>query len=232
MEWWTAFMIGLAGSLHCVGMCGPIALALPYQGQHRSLAAANVLLYNGGRIFTYSMLGLVIGLLGKGLFLAGIQAYLSIGLGILFLAVALFSINIESGILKLGIIRQLNNWVKIQLGALLKQQRWYNFFGIGVLNGLLPCGLVYMGIAGAVMASSLWGSVQFMAFFGLGTLPLMLITALGGQFIDLKWRRKARRLMPYFLFLFAVLFLYRGLNFYLPLQFHLWEDMNQVPMCH
>jgi sulfite exporter TauE/SafE len=232
MELWTAFMIGLAGSLHCVGMCGPIALALPYQGQQPLQAAGNVLLYNMGRILTYSLLGMVIGLIGKGLFVAGIQAYLSMGLGVLFLIVALFSINLESGIYRLSFIQSLNNWVKKQLGTLLRNHRWYNFFGIGLLNGLLPCGLVYMGIAGAVTSASVLGSMQYMALFGLGTLPLMLATAIGGQFINLKWRQRARRLLPFFLLFFGILFLYRGLNFYIPLEFAFWEDMNNAPMCH
>jgi sulfite exporter TauE/SafE len=78
---WTAFTMGLVGSLHCVGMCGPIALALPYQNGSRWRAASNVLLYNLGRISVYALLGAVIGFLGKGLFLTGLQSYFSIGLG-------------------------------------------------------------------------------------------------------------------------------------------------------
>lgn len=229
---WTAFTMGLVGSLHCVGMCGPIALALPYQNGSRWRAASNVILYNLGRVFTYALLGTVIGLLGKGLFLAGVQAYFSIGLGVLLLLAAFFSINIERHLLMLPLLQKLNNWVKIQLGALLKQNSRGTLFLIGMLNGLLPCGLVYMAIVGAVTMPSILDGAFYMALFGIGTIPLMLSTAIAGQFISIQWRSRARRLIPVFLAAFALFFIWRGMQFAAPLEMRFWENMDDVPMCH
>ncbi len=232
MALWTAFTIGLLGSLHCVGMCGPIALSLPYQGGHRLYAAGNVLLYNLGRVVTYSLLGILIGLFGRGFFLAGFQSYVSIGLGIALLLVALFSINVESQLLRLPAMQRLNAWVKARLGGLLRQRGPGKLFLIGSLNGLLPCGLVYLAIVGALASGSILDSVLYMGLFGLGTIPLMLATALAGQFIKLEWRSRLRKLMPVFLLALALLFLFRGFNFDVPLEFRFWEDMQNAPMCH
>lgn len=229
---YTAFTIGLLGSLHCIGMCGPIALALPYQGQSRWQAAVNVLLYNLGRIGTYSLLGLFIGILGRGLFLAGFQTYISIGIGVLLLAVALFSINIEARLLRLPFLTKLNDWVKRRLASQLSRHGSSSLFLIGMLNGLLPCGLVYMAIAGAVAAGSVAGGLVYMALFGAGTIPLMLTTALAGQFINLRLRNRLRRAIPVFLIAFAILFIARGLQFQIPDDFRFWENLQQIPMCH
>jgi len=231
MALWTAFTIGLLGSLHCVGMCGPIALSLPYQGSQRVYAAGNVLLYNLGRVATYSLLGIIIGMVGRGFFLAGFQSYVSIGLGVLLLAIALFSINVESRLLQIPLMQGLNAWVKKQLGKLLRQRGPSRLFLIGLLNGLLPCGLVYMAIAGALAAGSIFDSALYMSLFGIGTIPLMMATALAGQFIKLQWRTRLRRLVPAFLVAFAVLFILRGLNFDVPAGLQFWNDVQNAPMC-
>lgn len=229
---WAAFLTGLLGSLHCVGMCGPIALALPYQGQNKWVASANVLLYNLGRVFTYSLVGTVIGLLGKGLFLAGFQAYFSIGLGVLLLIIALFAVNVEHRLMMIPALSKLNQWVKSKLSALLRRNDPQTLFFIGALNGLLPCGLVYMAIVGAVAMGSITQSALYMVLFGVGTIPLMLLTAVMGQFISLKWRNKIKRLLPVFLVAFAILFIARGINFAAPLALRFWENWDNVPMCH
>jgi sulfite exporter TauE/SafE len=232
MALWTAFMIGLVGSLHCVGMCGPIALSLPYQGKQRWMAALNVMLYNFGRVITYALLGLIIGIFGRGFFLAGFQSYVSIGLGVLLLFVAFFSIDIESHLLRLKHVRTLNTWVQKQLGRLLSKGGSNKLLYIGMLNGLLPCGLVYMGIVGAVTTDSLFNSALYMVSFGFGTIPLMLSTALAGQFITPQWRIRMRKLIPAFLVAFALLFIFRGLNFDVPIELRFWENMQEAPMCH
>ncbi len=229
---WTAFMIGLGGSLHCVGMCGPIALALPQQAGNQWLAAANVLIYNLGRVFTYILLGFIIGTIGKGIFIAGIQGYFSIALGILLLLVALFSINVEKKIVALYPIQRLQRWVGKNLGYLLKQNSRFGLFSIGVLNGLLPCGLVYMAIIGALTTGNIWSSGLYMGLFGAGTIPLMMATALAGQFITINWRNRIRRLFPLFLIAFAILFLVRGINFIDALDWRLLQNTGDLPACH
>ncbi|MEL7118736.1 MAG: sulfite exporter TauE/SafE family protein [Bacteroidota bacterium] len=232
MVWWTAFMMGLIGSLHCVGMCGPIALALPYHSEYKLQTIGNILLYQFGRILTYSLIGLVLGTLGMGLVLAGMQTYLSLGLGIVLLLAVIFSINLERQFLKLPFLNRLNFWVKSQLGQLMKKGSGSKLFLVGLLNGLLPCGLVYMAVVGALTTSNSTSGALYMASFGLGTLPLMLATSLAGQFIGISWRRKMRSLVPVFLVLIAMLFIYRGMNFYIPVEMRFLDDMNNIPMCH
>lgn len=229
---WSAFVVGIVGSLHCVGMCGPIALALPFQSTSRWHTIGNILLYNTGRILTYATLGVAIGFLGQTIAMAGMQIYLSIGLGGLMLVAALFSINLESKFLSFKPIHRLNTWVKKQMATLLQTNKRETLFGLGMLNGLLPCGLVYLAIIGAVGAGNAVHGAAYMALFGAGTLPLLLLTALFGQFIPVKWRGQIRKLIPVFLVLFALLFLYRGFQFEMPDTVRFWEVANSTPSCH
>lgn len=227
----SAFLLGFLGSLHCVGMCGPIALALP-RTEQRWGAAAGALLYNLGRILTYLLLGLIIGAFGRGLFLAGVQAWFSVLLGALLIVVALLSLNVEGYIKQIPIVHQLQNWVSRSMAKLLQKEGLATHFYIGALNGLLPCGLVYVAVAGAVLSDSWVQSALYMGGFGAGTLPLMLSTALAGQFINLNWRQKLRRLSPVLLGLFGLYFMARGINFHLPETLRFWEIGQEVPMCH
>lgn len=232
MALWTAFTIGLLGSLHCVGMCGPIAMSLPYQSSSRLKTAGNALLYNFGRIAAYGLLGGLIGLLGQGLFVAGFQRNTSVGMGILLLVIALFSINVESKILSLSAVNHFYFKIKNQLARLLKNQHKSSLFLIGFLNGFLPCGLVWLAIAGAVTMGSIFDGMSYMILFGLGTLPLMLLTSLAGNWAGLRFRNFLKKLMPAFLAGFALLFIFRGLNFHIPEDFNLWEAIQNLPMCH
>lgn len=229
---WTAFIVGLLGSLHCVGMCGPIALAMPFQTQNRWQTTGNILLYNSGRILTYSLLGTLIGFLGQTIALAGLQIYFSLGLGVLMLVVAVFSINIESHMQRIPLLFRLNTWVKERMAVLLRKEKLKTLFSLGMLNGLLPCGLVYLAIVGAVATANVWQGALYMALFGAGTIPLLLSTALLGQFIPLKWRGQLKRMLPVLYLFFALLFIARGLNFEIPDQIRFWEIGNNVPMCH
>jgi sulfite exporter TauE/SafE len=229
---WTAFTIGLFGSLHCIGMCGPIALSLPYQGAGRLPAVGNALLYNLGRTATYMLMGSVFGLLGKGIFLAGYQSALSIALGVLMIVMAFFSTDLESRLVRLPLLRGPLTRLKTALARLIQAKSSGSFFRIGLLNGLLPCGLVYMAIVGAVSTGSVAKGAAYMCLFGLGTIPLMLLTALAGNWIGPKVRRRIRVVLPFMLLVIAALLIFRGLNFDLPRGLELWEDSSNVPMCH
>lgn len=232
MFFWSAFSLGLIGSLHCVGMCGPIALALPFKSPRWIDTTKSILLYQVGRILTYSLLGFLLGLLGIGLFVAGLQTYISLGLGILMLMVAFLSIDLEGMVLRFPWIAQMNTWVKRQLSKRLSNAKPGSFFLIGMLNGLIPCGLVYMAVIGAItMPSSLEGAV-FMWSFGFGTLPLMLLSSFAGTKIGFSWRRKAQKMMPYLLMIIAVLFIYRGIAVHLPADYRFIQNWNDLPMCH
>lgn len=214
---WAGFLFGLLGSFHCVGMCGAIALALPGQaGVAPVRYAGGRLLYNLGRVTTYATLGAGAGLLGHGLRLVGAQQSLSIASGVLILALVAvperYSAQLASG---LGLGRPLA-WVKTTLGRLFQQASLPALFATGVLNGLLPCGLVYLALAGALSASGIAGAAAYMACFGLGTLPLMFGLALSGRLVPLLWRGRMRRAVPYAASGLAVLFIVRGLGLGIP----------------
>ena len=213
---WPAFVIGLVGSLHCVGMCGPIALALPVGFTTRLSMAFSRLHYNLGRVVTYTLLGGLFGVLGKGFALAGLQQFVSITLGIMLLVMVLTSVNTESKLLAWNPLNKLAIKVKIALGKLLGTSSQSSLFTLGLLNGLLPCGFVYLGIFGAINTGSPLNGMLYMALFGLGTLPLMLAVSLMGSVISVKVRVSSRRLLPVFMVAFSMLFIARGMNLGIP----------------
>lgn len=237
MDIWTAFLIGFIGSFHCVGMCGPIALSLPYQDTTKIKTASNVLIYNGGRILTYSFIGLIFGLIGQGIALAGFQQWLSIGLGILMLLAAFSIINFESQIVKIPILDKGFKKIRFHLGRLLtqKSQRKQTLLFVGLLNGFLPCGLVYLAVIGAVATGSVFKGSLYMAIFGIGTLPTMLSVALVGNLVSLKFRKNIQKVIPFMLFAMAILFILRGMNLGIPyISPELVQDTSGItaPVCH
>jgi uncharacterized protein len=214
---WAGFLFGLLGSFHCVGMCGAIALALPGAAGASPLRyVAGRVLYNLGRVSTYATLGAGAGLLGQSLRLAGVQQSLSIASGVLILLLVAvpgrYSARLAGA---LGFGRPLA-WVKATLGRLFQQPSLPALYATGVLNGLLPCGLVYLALAGALSAPGVAGAAAYMALFGLGTLPLMLGLSLSGRLVPLVWRGRMRQVVPYAASGLAVLFIVRGLGLGIP----------------
>lgn len=227
---WTAFTIGLLGGAHCVGMCSPIAMAV---GSSRPTSVLRrALLYNAGRLLSYGALGLVMGLLGRGLFLAGAQQYFSIGLGVALLLVAVLSIDVERYLLRLPGFERMYIGIRNALGRALKHEHRLAPLAIGLANGLLPCGLVYLAIVGAVSTDAWWKGAVYMAVFGLGTMPVMLGAVFFGRVLSVHYRNLFKKLHPVFLVLMAVLLLARGFNFHVPEGFFFWDQMSNVPMCH
>jgi len=222
----TALLLGVAGSLHCVGMCGPLMLALPLHSNSRMQAFGHALGYQTGRISTYVLLGLLFGLLGKGLSVAGFQQWLSVFAGVLLLVAAFFSMHWESTLWNIPGAQKVVGFLRRNIGHLLREQPTGATLGLGMLNGLLPCGLVYAAAAGAVAAADVWQGAGFMAFFGLGTLPLPLMLMLGAGKLSLNWRRRLRFMQPFLMFAAGVLLLYRGFN----LDLSLFE--SAVPPAH
>jgi sulfite exporter TauE/SafE len=213
----AGFTLGLVGSLHCVGMCGPLALALPVgnlSSPHRLVA---ILLYQSGRIATYALLGLLFGLLGRGFYLAGFQQLLSLGLGLL---IVLFAILYFIGMSRSFHVKGLNKlYLHLQktIGKLLKPGRGFaGFFAVGVANGLLPCGMVYVAVAAAVSVSNISSSVLFMAMFGAGTLPAMMTISYFGRVIPFSLRSSMRKAVPYFITAMGLLLILRGMNLGIP----------------
>ena len=212
----AALTMGMIGSFHCIGMCGPLAFSLPLKNNSDLAKFAGTLLYNSGRIVTYSALGLLFGLAGKSFSLFGFQQGLSITIGIVIL---LFLIAPKKWITQDGKhagVSKFRGMVREALGRLFFKRNYRSLFAIGLLNGLLPCGLVYMAIAGAVASADPFKSTLFMASFGLGTLPVMWSVSFFGNYIGIGMRQKIRAAYPGFMALVAFLLIIRGMSLNIP----------------
>lgn len=226
----TGFILGFLGSFHCIGMCGPIALALPVSGSSAWARLQGALLYNGGKTLTYMLLGGIFGLVGQGIAFAGFQQGLSIGLGVLLLLFA-FSYGRWNGGGKWAF------WtgkLKQQLGALFGKTGPKTLLSIGMLNGLLPCGLVWMGIAGAVAQGNAFQGAVYMGLFGLGVAPALIGITFLGNFIGMKFRNGMRRALPYMVAAMGLLLVVRGMNLgipYLSPQTATERGVHTIKMC-
>lgn len=213
---WIAISLGFLGSFHCVGMCGPIAMALPVHHLGWFKKILGILTYNLGRSLTYAAIGSLFGLLGQGFVMIGLQRYLSISLGIFILASVFIPQHVISKYKISNRIFQFFNQIKNNISSLFSRQKFSSLFFIGVLNGLLPCGLVYMSMAGAVASGNILNGALFMFFFGLGTLPLMLSVSWFSHLISLSFRSTVRKLVPYVMSVMAVMLILRGMNLGIP----------------
>lgn len=210
---WTAFIWGLLGSFHCVGMCGPIALALA--GKDRNKYLFNKLLYNSGRAVTYSLLGGLVGMLGFSLSLAGVQQWVSIVLGLSIIALAFFYKESEKWISGSTFSKSLIK-LKTQLGKSIKRGGSKAFFLTGLLNGFLPCGMVYMALMASLAFQSPIYGMAYMFVFGLGTFPVMILLMFSKDVFSLNFRMKMNKAMPYFVMFMGVLFVLRGMGWGIP----------------
>lgn len=206
-----AFMIGLLGSVHCIGMCGPLAFGVPSLKQGWFYLTVDKLSYQFGRIISYCLLGVLIGLVGRQIWLAGIQQGVSIFSGVLILLAAasrIFKIAIKSsGNILLQPFHAL-------FGYALKHRA--NHLIIGLVNGLLPCGFVYLALAGALNTGSVSSAAGYMFWFGLGTTPLMFIAALSVGFTSTMFRQRINKVVPYLMLFLGAWFILRGMELNIP----------------
>lgn len=212
---YLAFFMGFFGSLHCVAMCGPLVLALPSNGHSAWMAVANRVIYQFGRILTYGLLGLLLGLIGNSIAVKGWQQAISLLTGAFLIGMGLFNlfsahfpgiIRIQQKVMQ-PVIRKMGYWLYRPGGSLLA----------GVFNGLLPCGMVYMALAAALNADSVWGGGSFMVFFGLGTFPMMIAVSLLGSLVKSRIKFNLSRWLPVMLLIMGLWFLLRGANLDIPM---------------
>jgi sulfite exporter TauE/SafE len=211
----AAISLGFLGSFHCVGMCGPIALTIPVNRKSFFSVISGSAVYNLGRITTYALMGLLFGLIGQGVALAGWQSLLSIVLGSLIL-ILLFLPKISLIPMKLGTVMHFLESLKSKIRTLFGIHTFRSLFFIGFLNGLLPCGLVYLGIAGSVATGDALKGALFMAAFGLGTFPAMMTVTMIRDRINISFREKIRKTIPVFVGMMAILLILRGMNLGIP----------------
>lgn len=222
----TAFFFGLLGSFHCLGMCGPIAFVLPLNRQNRWIAFVQASLYHLGRLISYATIGLFFGFLGEGFYLAGFQQYLSIFIGFLMILITILPVTIFNKYKISTPFYLLISKVKVGMGLYLKKSSFKAFLSMGLLNGFLPCGLVYMALLGAISSGSSLGGVVYMLLFGFGTVPMMTGVLIFGNFIKLSIRNKIQKAIPIFVIIIGLLFILRGLGLGIPYLSPATEKLN------
>ena len=209
---YTALFFGLISSFHCIGMCGPIAMMLPVDHKNPSKKALQILTYHLGRLTAYGSLGLVFGILGRGFYLAGLQQTISITVGALMILVVVIPEKIFAKYNFSRPIYQLISKVKTALGSQFKRKSADALLTIGFLNGLLPCGLVYAALFGAIAMQNVTLSISYMLLYGLGTIPMMSAVVYVSNFLSFPIRNKLQKVIPIVSVIIGTLFILRGLG--------------------
>ncbi len=232
---WTGLAFGVLGSLHCVGMCGPIAVALPFSTESRAKMIFGRLLYNAGRTLTYALFGLMAGMLGEALRLTDYQQALSIVSGVVILIMIILPSRFMRRILPTKLAQFVYQRLDQTWTRVTGKRSVVSLFLIGILNGFLPCGLVYLALAGALGSASVLSSVMYMVLFGVGTTPVMFATSIVGPVLGVRGRRSLQRLIPVGATVLALLLILRGMSLGIP---YISPDMSprqsatQMDSCH
>lgn len=206
----SSLVIGLSASLHCAGMCGPLVMAIPMKSSNRFSKAFGILQYHLGKILIYALLGLTIGFVGMSVQLFRWMQWLSVVSGVLVILFAWakftkFSLG--------GKLQQLSTRFSGNLlRRLFKSDMPLKPFFFGLINGLLPCGLIYIALVNSLLAKSPTNSALAMVFFGLGTVPVL--TAV--RFVSSKFNWRSNRLVPLLITAVGLLMILRGLNLGIP----------------
>ena len=213
---YTAFLLGLISSLHCIGMCGPIAMMLPVSSHNPERKALQIMTYHLGRILSYAMIGLIFGILGRGFYLAGWQQGLSVFAGIVMIIMVTVPSTVFAKYNFSQPIFRLISKLKNKLGQQFSKSSFKSIFSIGLLNGVLPCGMVYASVFGALAMPQLYQSVLFMLFFGAGTIPLMSGVVYLQRLVTMPIRNKMQKIIPIAVACIGILFIARGLGLDIP----------------
>jgi sulfite exporter TauE/SafE len=231
---YTAFIFGLISSFHCIGMCGPIAMMLPVDRGNQAKKVSQILTYHLGRLTAYASIGLVFGLVGRGLYLAGMQQKMSIFIGVAMILVILIPEKVFARYNFSKPVFVLISKVKSTLGKQFKNKSYKSLFTIGLLNGFLPCGMVYVALFGAIAMQNEVLGVFYMILFGLGTVPMMSSVVYLQSFLTVPVRNKIQKAIPYVAVAIGIAFVLRGLGLGIP--YVSPSDMSlfvqSTPNCH
>ncbi len=212
----SALLLGLVTEFHCIGMCGPIALALPLKKDGKLSKVTSALLYNAGRAITYGIMGLFFGFFGQSFAMAGFQKWISLVMGTLMILYVIFPAIFKNRFDFDKLAFKYTGKLRFRLGKLFNKRTFSSLFIIGLLNGLLPCGPVYAALAGAIATGGALSGALFMFIFGIGTIPVMSALSLLGSKISLNSRKKLSKLIPVTIILIGFLFIMRGLGLGIP----------------
>lgn len=211
----TGFVLGISSSLHCIGMCGPIAMALPLNRNSNWSILSGSLQYNLGRVFTYAILGIIAGLFGLTVHTFGFLQWASIFSGIFLILFAWRKLLSRIPMLHAPNFL-LTNRLNSTLGKIIRSENPAKLFFLGGLNGLFPCGMVYAALLNAILAGSPASSSLAMISFGIGTLPAMIFVSFALGKISAERQRTFRRALPYILSIVGVVIILRGMNLNIP----------------
>lgn len=203
---WPAFIMGLAGSLHCIGMCGPLVMLHSHQSTIKKIT------YHLGRSFTYGILGITAGFMGASARLFAMQQHITIAAGVLLIVASLIP-----GWLARGEKAGMHVWTKLRkkITAGKAPNRIPSFVG-GMMNGLLPCGMVYVALIAALGMPDLWLAPAFMILFGLGTIPALLGISFGWKLLPQGHKLRIQQKLKYLTIVIGILFIVRGLGLGIP----------------
>jgi sulfite exporter TauE/SafE len=197
-------------------MCGPIAMMLPVDRENQAKKVTQILTYHIGRLTAYATIGLIFGLLGRGLYLAGFQQKMSIFIGISMIAVILIPERVFAKYNFSKPVFKLISKIKTSLGSQFKNKSYKSLFTIGLLNGFLPCGMVYVALFGAIAMQNEFYGVLYMILFGLGTVPVMSSVVYLNSFLTIAMRNKIQKIIPFVAIIIGIMFIFRGLGLGIP----------------
>lgn len=226
-----AFLMGLLGSVHCIGMCGPLVMALPISKKTTLQKGVSIFLYHVGKLSSYALLGVIVGQFGKQFFIFNAQQHVSVIIGAIMLVYVVWVFILKPTISfspLLTIQKPIMNW----LSRLFRSEYLASFYLIGFLNGLLPCGMVYLALTSAFATGNVFYSGLFMTLFGLGTMPALIMVAVGGQFMGVVFRKKLQSSLPIFIFTMGVLLILRGMNLGIPFVSPHVDIVGSAISCH
>lgn len=216
IEYSAALMMGLVGSLHCAGMCGPLVLALPDAGPGTLRGILGGMSYASGKLLTYTLMGLVAGFIGSGVAMAGYQQVLSVAVGALLLIAILLPKWMTGWLFSTPGHGRWYGYFSKAFGALVRRRSAGSLAALGGINGLLPCGLVFVALGAAMATADPLDSALYMAFFGVGTAPMLVGIYSARHLVAPAVRQKAVKFVPLALAIVAVLIMARGLSLGIP----------------
>jgi sulfite exporter TauE/SafE len=225
---YLALSMGLMSSFHCIGMCGPIALALPIQKGNRWQQFSALVIYNSGRAVTYGLLGLLIGSIGSSIAWIGYFRYLSVFAGLLMLGYVFWPAFLDRYFNAPVFWQKAVHAVRTQMGEMLRSRKMHGWLMLGVLNGLLPCGMVYLALISSVATGSWAGSGIYMLLFGIGTWPMMMAVGFFKQWLTPSLRSGMRRITPVVLAAAGIWLVARGIM----IQYPTGQPTDQITVCH
>lgn len=212
----AGLLMGIMGSFHCAGMCGPIVLDIPLPGEAWYTKLTGLLSYHLGRTLTYTIMGLVFGLIGLGFSLAGIQRWVAMGTGIIMILTVLLPYITKKTLFSSNLSNRITLLIQRLFFPLLNKKSWIGLFLAGALNGLLPCGLVYVALGSALAFGGVVPSTLFMISFGLATAPMLIAISLAGNLVTKRVRTAINKAIPVMIVIVGLLFILRGANLGIP----------------